>query len=120
MKALAHITGGGLSENVPRVLPRDSGGAHRSCRVAVPPVFGWLAQTGGARDAEMLRTFNCGIGMVLVVAKAEADAVMRTLQEAGEAPFVIGEIVPPGGARSEAKGRGNAWAVQYAGALRYA
>jgi phosphoribosylformylglycinamidine cyclo-ligase len=68
----------------------------------------------------MLKTFNCGIGMVIVVASTEADTVMRTLQEAGEAPFLIGEIVPPGGARSEAKGRGETWAVQYAGSLRYA
>ena len=58
--------------------------------------------------------------MVLVVAKAEAEGVIRTLQEAGEAPFVIGDIVPPGGARTDAKGKGDTWAVQYAGALRYA
>jgi phosphoribosylformylglycinamidine cyclo-ligase len=57
--------------------------------------------------------------MVMVVAKSEAQSVVRTLQEAGEAPFLIGEIVPPGGERSEAKGRGNAWAVQYTGALRF-
>ena len=67
----------------------------------------------------MLRTFNCGIGMVLVAAKAEADAVMAALAAAGERPAVIGEIVPPSGARSEAKGKGEAWAVQYVGALRY-
>ncbi len=68
----------------------------------------------------MLKTFNCGIGMVMVVASAEADTVMRTLQEAGEAPFLIGEIVPPGGERTDAKGKGDTWAVQYAGELRYA
>ncbi len=99
----------------------DGGGAHRPVRRSRRlPVFGWLAQTGRLPDAEMLKTFNCGIGMVIVVAKAEADGVMRTLQEAGEAPFVIGEIVPPGGARTDAKGKGDTWAVQYAGALRYA
>ncbi len=86
---------------------------------AVLPVFGWLAEIGRLPDAEMLKTFNCGIGMVLVVAKAEADQVVRMLQEAGEAPYVIGEIVPPGGARSDAKGKGETWAVQYAGALRH-
>ena len=120
VKALAHITGGGLSENVPRVLPETVAARIDLSTFAAPAVFGWLAQTGRLSDAEMLKTFNCGIGMVLVVAKAEADGVVRTLQEGGEAPFVIGEIVPPGGAKSDAKGKGDAWAVQYAGALRYA
>ncbi len=120
VKALAHITGGGLSENVPRVLPETVAARIDLATFAAPPCSAGWRRPGGFRDAEMLKTFNCGIGMVLVVAKAEADAVVRTLQEAGEAPFVIGEIVPPGGAQSEAKGKGDAWAVQYAGALRYA
>ena len=120
VKALAHITGGGLSENVPRVLPETVAARIDLSAFAAPPVFGWLAQTGRLPDAEMLKTFNCGIGMVIVVAKAEVDGVIRTLQEAGEAPFVIGEVVPPGGARTDAKGKGDTWAVQYAGALRYA
>ncbi len=120
VKALAHITGGGLSENVPRVLPDSVAARIDLSSFTAHPVFKWQAETGGLPGDEMLRTFNCGIGMVIVVAKAETDAVMRALQEAGEAPFVIGEIVPPGGERSEAKGRGNAWAVKYQGALRYA
>jgi phosphoribosylformylglycinamidine cyclo-ligase len=120
VKALAHITGGGLSENVPRVLPETVAARIDLGAFNALPVFGWLAQAGRLPDAEMLKTFNCGIGMVLVVAKAESDQVIRALQEAGEAPYVIGEIVPPGGARSEAKGKGETWAVQYAGALRYA
>ena len=78
------------------------------------------ADAGRLPDAEMLRTFNCGIGMVIVVAKARGGRRASALQEAGEAPVVIGEIVPPGGARTEAKGKGDTWAVQYAGALRYA
>jgi len=119
VKALAHITGGGLSENVPRVLPETVAARIDLTSFSALPVFGWLAQTGRLPDAEMLKTFNCGIGMVMVVAKSEAQSVVRTLQEAGEAPFLIGEIVPPGGERSEAKGRGNAWAVQYTGALRF-
>ncbi len=120
VKALAHITGGGLSENVPRVLPESVAARIDLAAIPAVPVFGWLAETGRLSDAEMLKTFNCGIGMVLVVAAGETDAVLRALQEAGEAPYVMGEIVPPGGERSEAKGRGNAWAVQYTGSLRYA
>lgn len=120
VKALAHITGGGLSENVPRVLPNDVAARIDLNSFAALPVFRWLAETGGLPDEEMLKTFNCGIGMVMVVAKAEADGLVRLLQEWGEAPFVIGEVVPPGGARSEAKGKGETWAVQYTGSLRYA
>ncbi|MDP1907060.1 MAG: phosphoribosylformylglycinamidine cyclo-ligase [Hyphomicrobium sp.] len=119
VKALAHITGGGLSENLPRVLPETVAARIDLTSFAALPVFGWLAQTGRLPDAEMLKTFNCGIGMVMVVAKADADALVRLMQEWGEAPYVIGEIVPPGGARTDAKGKGDTWAVQYAGALRY-
>jgi len=120
IKALAHITGGGLSENIPRVLPD-----HVAARVDLgaftpPPVFGWLAKAGRLSDTEMLKTFNCGIGMVVVAAKAQADAVLGALRAAGEDPVLIGEIVPPGGARSEAKGKGEAWAVAYVGSLRHA
>jgi phosphoribosylformylglycinamidine cyclo-ligase len=117
VKALAHITGGGLSENVPRVLPDTVAARIDLAAFTPPPVFAWLAEVGRIPDAEMLKTFNCGIGMVMVVAKDEAKAVVHTLQEAGEAPFIIGEVVPAGGERSEAKGRGNAWAVQYTGSL---
>jgi len=120
VKALAHITGGGLSENVPRVLPDSVAARIDLDAFTALPVFGWLAKAGGLSDEEMLKTFNCGIGMVIVVARSEADAVVRTLQEAGEAPYLIGEIVSPGGARTDAKGKGDTWAVQYAGSLRYA
>jgi phosphoribosylformylglycinamidine cyclo-ligase len=120
IKALAHITGGGLTENLPRVLPESVAARIDLSSFATLPVFRWLAETGRIPDAEMLKTFNCGIGMVMVVAKADAETLVRLLQEWGEAPFVIGEIVPPGGERSEAKGKGSAWAVQYAGSLRYA
>jgi phosphoribosylformylglycinamidine cyclo-ligase len=119
VKALAHITGGGLSENLPRVLPEAVAARIDLAAITVPPVFGWLARAAGLDDAEMLRTFNCGIGMVLIAARAEADAAVAALEAAGERPTVIGEIVPPSGARSEAKGKGKAWAVQYAGALRH-
>ena len=120
VKALAHITGGGLSENIPRVLPDTVAARIDLPSFAAPPVFGWLAQVGRLSDAEMLKTFNCGIGMVIVAAKGEADAVLGALQEAGEAPCVIGEIVAPGGEKTDAKGKGQTWAVSYSGALRYA
>lgn len=119
IKALSHITGGGLSENLPRVLPGTVAAHIDLSLVATPAVFGWLAKAGRLSDAEMLRTFNCGIGMVAVVANTEADAVLSTLREAGESAFVIGEIVPPSGDKSEAKGQGEAWAVSYSGGLRY-
>ncbi|MES0402703.1 MAG: phosphoribosylformylglycinamidine cyclo-ligase [Hyphomicrobium sp.] len=119
IKALSHITGGGLSENLPRVLPGTVAAHIDLSLVAAPAVFGWLAKAGRLNDAEMLRTFNCGIGMVAVVANTEADAVLSTLREAGESAFVIGEIVPPSGDKSEAKGQGEAWAVSYSGGLRY-
>ena len=120
IKALAHITGGGLSENVPRVLPDSVAARIDLGAFQAPAVFGWLAKVGRLSDVEMLKTFNCGIGMVAVVAKSEADAVLAALREAGEAPLPIGEIVAPGGEKTDAKGKGEAWAVSYAGALRYA
>ena len=93
IKALAHITGGGFVDNIPRVLP-DGFGAHLDLSaIAVPPVFAWLARTGGVAEAEMLRTFNCGIGMVLVAGRADAAAVAAQLADAGEIVTHLGEIV---------------------------
>ncbi len=119
IKALAHITGGGLSENLPRVLPPTVAAAIDLTSWNVPPVFGWLAKAGRLSDAEMLRTFNCGIGMIAVVARDGADALVRLLQEWGEAPVIIGEITPPGGEKSSAKGKGDTWAVSYEGKLKF-
>ena len=119
IKALAHITGGGLSENVPRVLPDNVAARINLDSLTAPAVFGWLARAGHLSDAEMLKTFNCGIGMVVIAAKAQADAVLAALRAAGEAPVTVGEIVPPGGARSDAKGKGKAWAVGYMGSLHF-
>jgi phosphoribosylformylglycinamidine cyclo-ligase len=120
VKALSHITGGGLSENVPRVMPKDVAARIDLSRIDVPPVFGWLAKTGNIADAELLRTFNCGIGMVAVVSKDRVDAVLAELTSAGEAPVVIGDVIPPTGEKSEAKGKGEAWAVKFEGKLRFA
>ena len=84
IKALAHITGGGFPDNIPRVLPADFAAELDLAAIEVPPVFSWLAAAGGVADAEMMRTFNCGIGMVLVVASGQAAQVAAVLQKAGE------------------------------------
>ena len=96
IKALAHITGGGFPDNLPRVLPDDVGIAIDLDAVKPPPVFGWLAREGGVAESEMLRTFNCGIGMVLVVAEDRAEAVSRALGEAGEPPVRLGVVTARG------------------------
>jgi phosphoribosylformylglycinamidine cyclo-ligase len=94
IKALAHITGGGFPENIPRVLPKDFSAELDLDAIDVPPVFSWLAKTGGVEASEMMRTFNCGVGMVLVVASGQAAQVAAVLQEAGETVTPIGRIVP--------------------------
>ncbi len=119
VKGLSHITGGGLSENVPRVLPATVAAAIDLSAIAVPPVFGWLAKAGRLDDAEMLRTFNCGIGMIVIADRARANDVVQALTDAGEAPVVLGEIITPAGQRSDAKGKGETWAVTYEGRLKY-
>ena len=92
IKALAHITGGGFVENIPRVLPEGIGTSLDASAIAVPPVFGWLAKSGGVAEAEMLRTFNCGVGMVAVVAKERADEAADLLRGEGETVAVLGEL----------------------------
>ncbi|HEY8607472.1 MAG TPA: phosphoribosylformylglycinamidine cyclo-ligase [Noviherbaspirillum sp.] len=92
VKGMAHITGGGLVENVPRVLgDKLTAVLHRDAW-RMPPLFTWLQQHGGVADAEMHRVFNCGIGMVVIVAKEHADAAVAQLQAAGETVSRIGEI----------------------------
>lgn len=90
LKAAAHITGGGLPGNLPRVLPEGVDAVIQGGSWPVPPVFSWLARTGNVEQAEMLRVFNCGVGMALVV--SDAPAAMALLREAGEAVFEIGRI----------------------------
>jgi phosphoribosylformylglycinamidine cyclo-ligase len=120
VKALAHVTGGGLSENLPRVLP-DGIAAHVDLGAwQAQPVFGWLMRAGNLGAEEMLRTFNCGVGLVIVAARESADAVTRALQSAGEAPVRIGEIEPGRGVKSQAKGKGEAEAVRYSGEFGFA
>jgi phosphoribosylformylglycinamidine cyclo-ligase len=93
IKALSHITGGGFPDNIPRVLPDGLGVALDLARVPVLPVFRWLATVGGMAEPEMLRTFNCGIGMVVVTAPADADRVMAALTRAGETVLRLGAVV---------------------------
>ena len=89
LKAAAHITGGGLPGNLPRVLPQGCGAALRA-PWPMPAIFPWLARTGGVAPVEMLRVFNCGVGMALVVRDAQAAADL--LRAEGEAPFALGEV----------------------------
>ena len=97
IKALAHITGGGFPENIPRVLPESCAARVDLGTVVPPPVFGWLARQGRVAEREMLRTFNCGIGMVIVVDAAHRDTVVAALRSAGEAPLDLGHLVPRDG-----------------------
>jgi phosphoribosylformylglycinamidine cyclo-ligase len=94
VKALAHITGGGLLENIPRVLPPETMCAIDASRWPFPPVFAWLRKTAGIDAQEMARTFNCGIGMVLVAAPDRVAALRGVLESAGEQVFEIGTIEP--------------------------
>ena len=105
INALCHITGGGFPDNIPRVLPDGVGVRLDLDAIAAPPVFGWLAKTGGVAEAEMLRTFNCGIGMIVVAEASQADAVIERLRQAGESPVRIGEtIAHAGGERVQTAG----------------
>ncbi|SDW51423.1 phosphoribosylformylglycinamidine cyclo-ligase [Roseicitreum antarcticum] len=97
--ALAHITGGGLTENLPRVLPDDLGAEIDLTAWTLPPVFCWLRDQGGLAQAEMLKTFNAGIGMVLVVAADRADALTELLENAGEGVHRLGIVTPGVGVR---------------------
>ena len=94
IKALAHITGGGFPDNIPRVLPKGVSAALDLPKIPTPPVFRWLAATGRIAEREMLRTFNCGIGMVAVVAPEHAAAVENRLRLEGETVIRLGEITP--------------------------
>ncbi len=93
IKGAAHITGGGLIENPPRCLADHLTASFDWDAWPTPPVFRWLAETGGISDHEMRRTFNCGIGFILVVAPENAEDVLASLLEAGETAFVCGQLV---------------------------
>jgi len=92
IKGMAHITGGGITENVPRVLPKNVVADIASTSWELPKLFKWLQKEGGVAQQEMYRTFNCGIGMVVIVAASDADAAISQLQAAGETVSKIGVI----------------------------
>jgi phosphoribosylformylglycinamidine cyclo-ligase len=97
VKALAHITGGGFTDNIPRVLPKDLSVRIDLAQLNALPVFRWMAKVGGIAEAEMLRTFNCGVGMIVVADPAKADAVVAAFGREGETVSRLGEIVAADG-----------------------
>ncbi|MBV9634615.1 MAG: phosphoribosylformylglycinamidine cyclo-ligase [Methylobacteriaceae bacterium] len=106
IKAMAHITGGGFLDNLPRILPAGLGVSLDLDAVPASPVFGWLARQGGIAEREMLRTFNCGIGMAILAAHQTVTETEAALRAAGEAPVRIGEVVAtPEGASVLTRGR---------------
>ena len=113
VKALAHITGGGLIENIPRVLPDGLGVTLDASSWPLPPVFDWLMRTGSIAPFDMARTFNCGLGMVVVVAPDKAQEAAEILAEGGETVFTVGRVhaVAGAGARVTVEGMDRAWRV---------
>ncbi len=108
IKALAHITGGGFPDNIPRVLPETLAAEIDLSAIPVPAVFSWLAKTGGVEAHEMLRTFNCGVGMIVVVSADKAETVAQALKAEGETVVTLGHMIA-----REAKDQG----VVYQGTL---
>ena len=108
-KGFAHITGGGLTENIPRILPAGLGAMLDASSWTMPPVFRWLKTSGGLGDGDMARTFNCGIGMVAVVAKADADEAAQLLRAQGETVHRIGGVVETSGATVSIDNAAAAW-----------
>lgn len=93
VKGFAHITGGGLLDNVPRILPEALRPDYDEKALIFPPLFQWLKQQGKLSDKEMMRTFNCGIGGVIICAQSQFEAVMGSLEDLGEQPFAMGRLV---------------------------
>jgi len=93
VKAISHITGGGFYENIPRSIPDGFGAKIEKNAVKILPVFDMLAKTGGISERDMFNTFNMGVGMSVVVSKADADKALSILRSNGEAAYIMGEIV---------------------------
>jgi phosphoribosylformylglycinamidine cyclo-ligase len=93
VKGMAHITGGGLVDNIPRVLPENTQAVLHRDSWQMPELFRWLQMKGGVADVEMVRVFNCGIGMVVIVSPAQADAAIKSLSAQGLKAWTVGEVV---------------------------
>jgi len=93
VKGLAHITGGGFTDNIPRVLPKHLGVGIDLARLPVLPVFKWLAAQGGIAELELLRTFNCGIGMIAIVKPDAVNQVTDVFTAGGETVALLGEVI---------------------------
>ena len=89
---MAHITGGGLLDNIPRVLPKGAQAVVDVASWQRPAVFDWLQEKGNVDEHEMHRVLNCGVGMVICVAQDQVENALKVLREAGEQPWVIGQI----------------------------
>jgi len=94
IKACAHITGGGLLENIPRVLPDNCAANINLSSWQMPPLFSWLQEQGNITQHEMLRVLNCGVGMIICVSANNADNALNQLTELGEKPWLIGDVIP--------------------------
>ncbi|MDE2330613.1 MAG: phosphoribosylformylglycinamidine cyclo-ligase [Bradyrhizobium sp.] len=99
VKGFAHITGGGFTDNIPRVLPKHLGVGIDLARLPVQPVFKWLAEQGGIAELELLRTFNCGIGMIAIVKSDAVERVSDVFKESGEAVTPLGKVIKAEGER---------------------
>jgi phosphoribosylformylglycinamidine cyclo-ligase len=97
VKGLAHITGGGFTDNIPRVLPKHLGVGIGLERLPVLPVFKWLAEQGGIAELELLRTFNCGIGMIAIVKSDAVEKVSEIFTASGETVSLLGKVIPAAG-----------------------
>ncbi len=93
VKGMAHITGGGLVDNVPRVLPENIQAVLHRDSWQMPALFKWLQMKGGVADAEMVRVFNCGIGMVVIVSADQVDVAIKSLRAEGLTAWTVGEVV---------------------------
>ena len=99
VKGMAHITGGGFQDNIPRILPKGLGARIDLARIAVPPVFQWLASAGVIAQSEMLRTFNCGIGMIVITAPKDVAAITKAFERLGETITTLGTVTTETGDR---------------------